>query len=93
MALDLWSRRAFLRVGSALGLTGLGPVAYEEARGLGAVMAAAQGVAGRSAADVAEDEFYWREIQSAFKLDRTLINLNNGFACPSPRVVLEAAWR
>ena len=40
-----------------------------------------------------EDEFYWREIQSAFKLDRTLINLNNGFTCPCPRVVLEAAWR
>ncbi len=93
MAFDLWSRRAFLRMGSALGLTGLGPAVYDEARGLGAILAAAQGVAGRPAADVAADEFYWREIQLAFKLDRTLINLNNGFTCPSPRVVLEAVWR
>ena len=29
-------------------------------------------------ADVAADEDYWREIQQAFTLDRTIINLNNG---------------
>jgi selenocysteine lyase/cysteine desulfurase len=43
--------------------------------------------------EVAKDEFYWREIQLAFKLDRSLINLNNGFTCPSPRVVLESVFR
>ena len=42
---------------------------------------------------MAQDEFYWREIQEAFTLDRTLINLNNGNTCPSPRVVLEACKR
>ena len=92
MAFDRWSRRAFLRLASALG-AGVGPAAFDEARGFGAVMAAAQNVAGRPAADVAQDEFYWREIQSAFKLDRTLINLNNGFTCPAPRVVIEAVFR
>ena len=33
------------------------------------------------------------EIQQAFTLDRTLINLNNGGVCPSPRVVLDAMRR
>jgi selenocysteine lyase/cysteine desulfurase len=43
--------------------------------------------------EVARDEFFWREIQLAFKLDRSLINLNNGFTCPAPRVALESCWR
>ena len=43
--------------------------------------------------DVAADENYWREIQQAFTLDRTIINLNNGGCCPSPRVVHEAFKR
>ncbi|HEX9728798.1 MAG TPA: aminotransferase class V-fold PLP-dependent enzyme [Gemmatimonadales bacterium] len=50
-------------------------------------------VDGRSAEDVAEDEDFWLEIQQAFTLDRTLINLNNGGVCPSPRVVLQAMER
>ena len=45
------------------------------------------------AADVATDESYWAEIQQAFTLDRTLINLNNGGCSPSPRVVHEAFKR
>jgi selenocysteine lyase/cysteine desulfurase len=57
------------------------------------VEAAAQSVADRSPEEVAEDEFYWREVQLAFKLDRSLINLNNGFTCPTPRVALESEWR
>ena len=44
-------------------------------------------------ADVAADEGYWRDIQQAFTLDRTIINLNNGYTCPSPRVVHEALKR
>jgi isopenicillin-N epimerase len=42
---------------------------------------------------VAADEGYWRDIQQAFTLDRTIINLNNGYTCPSPRVVHEALKR
>jgi selenocysteine lyase/cysteine desulfurase len=64
-----------------------------EAGGLNRVEAAGQSVAGRTPADVAADEFYWREIQLAFKLDRTLINLNNGFTSPMPRVSLESVGR
>jgi isopenicillin-N epimerase len=50
-------------------------------------------VASRSAADLADDEDFWREIQNAFTLDRTLINLNNGGVSPSPRVVQDAMAR
>ena len=31
-----------------------------------------------------DDEDYWREIQRAFDLDRSIINLNNGGVSPSP---------
>jgi selenocysteine lyase/cysteine desulfurase len=82
------SRRAFLR------LTGTASAAAAVASyGIDEVLAASAQVAGRSPEDVAQDEFYWREIQQAFTLDRTLINLNNGNSCPSPRVVHEALKR
>ena len=87
-----WSRRSFLRMGGAVGTT-VGATAFAGASSLVNVLAASQSVAHRSAEDVAQDEFYWREVQLAFKLDRSLTNLNNGFTCPCPRVVLESAWR
>jgi len=37
---------------------------------------------------VADDEAYWSEIQRAFDLDRTMINLNNGGCSPAPTHVL-----
>ena len=89
MRSEIWSRRAFLRLCGVLGTA-----AYAaKASGLERVEAASQSVADRPPMEVAKDEFYWREIQLAFKLDRTLINLNNGFTCPSPRVVLESVFR
>ncbi|HSW30291.1 MAG TPA: aminotransferase class V-fold PLP-dependent enzyme [Longimicrobiales bacterium] len=84
-----WNRRDFLRAAGAAPA-----VAFTwNTANLERVQAASQSVAGRSPQDVAEDEFYWREVQLAFKLDRTLINLNNGFTSPTPRVALEAAFR
>ena len=85
----MWSRRAFLRSTGVLGATAL------TARGSGieAIAEAAQSVANRTPDDVAQDEFFWREIQSGFTLDRTLTNLNNGNSCPTPRVVHEALKR
>jgi selenocysteine lyase/cysteine desulfurase len=49
--------------------------------------------AGRAGVSVAEDETYWREIQRAFDLDRTMINLNNGGCSPAPSHVLEQMIR
>ncbi|MDP1571865.1 MAG: aminotransferase class V-fold PLP-dependent enzyme [Vicinamibacterales bacterium] len=84
----MWSRRSFLRMAGALG-------AAVTARpvDLAAVQAAGASVSGLTPDQVAADEFYWREIQSAFMLDRTLINLNNGNSCPTPTVVHEAYKR
>ena len=84
------SRRAFLRAGGgALG------AAYLSSRSdaLERVEAASQAVAGRPAVEVAKDEDYWREVELGFKLDRSIINLNNGFTSPCARVVLEAEFR
>ena len=83
------NRRAFLRLGGTIPAAA---VAMKAAR-LEHVVAASAAVADRSPDDVAADEFYWREIQGAFTLDRELTNLNNGNSCPSPRVVHEAVKR
>src|SRR5690606_35858327 len=47
----------------------------------------------QTAEETAQDEDFWAEIQRAFTVDRTLINLNNGGVSPSPRVVQEAMVR
>jgi len=41
----------------------------------------------RTPEEFARDEPFWREIQSAFPVDRSLTNLNNGGVSPSPSVV------
>jgi len=61
--------------------------------GLERVLAASDFVRHRSAASVAADEDYWFEIQQAFTVDRSIINLNNGGVSPSPRVVQDAMRR
>jgi len=61
--------------------------------GLDQLRRLASGVTGRAPADVARDEDFWLQVQQAFTLDRTLINLNNGGVSPSPRVVQDAMRR
>ena len=84
------TRRKFLHTAAAAGGTALAAFRDDGMRRLAAASRAAEGL---SPAEVAEDEDYWREIQQAFTLDRTVINLNNGGCCPSPRVVHEALKR
>ena len=87
--MSISSRRAFLQ--RATGTAAL--VAMGRPDLLARVARASETVAGRSAEDVATDEDFWRQIQESFTLDRTLVNLNNGGVCPSPRVVHEAMKR
>ncbi len=87
------SRRRFISDVVRSGLAGSAALAAFNADGFSRVLEASQAVAGRGPEDVALDESYWREIQAAFSLDRTIINLNNGGVCPSPRVVHEAFKR
>src|SRR4030067_2414025 len=42
-----------------------------------------------SAKEIASDDAFWGSIQSAFEVDRTIINLNNGGVSPSPKSVHE----
>ena len=84
------TRRAFIKsVGAA---TALGMACFRNG-GVDRVMAAGRAVAGSSPEEVAANEDYWREIQQAFTVDRSLINLNNGGVSPSPRVVQDAMRR
>ena len=40
--------------------------------------------------ELAGDEVFWREVQQAFTVDRSLVNLNNGGVSPAPAIVQEA---
>ncbi len=87
------TRRAFLRSAGSSSIAGVAAVAAFTDDSVARVHAAGRAVAGRTSAEIAPDEAYWREIQQAFTLDRTIINLNNGGCSPSPRVVHEALKR
>ncbi|MEN3336272.1 MAG: hypothetical protein V7641_5637 [Blastocatellia bacterium] len=84
------TRRGFLRTAStAAAMTAM--ASFSEG-GISRILAATRGVMDTPEA-IAKDETFWREIQQAFTVDRSLINLNNGGVSPSPRVVQEALVR
>ena len=83
------SRRAFLQTTGAVGTAAWAA----NPGGLEPVLAASASVADQSPQDVAKDEFYWREIQQSFALDRSVINLNTGHHCSQPDIVLNAVKR
>ncbi len=43
--------------------------------------------------ELAANEEFWREVQQAFTVDRSLVNLNNGGVSPAPAVVQAAMKR
>ncbi|MDR9419126.1 aminotransferase class V-fold PLP-dependent enzyme [Gracilimonas sp.] len=51
-----------------------------------------QGFSG-SASAIARNEDYWSQVQQAFTVDRSLINLNNGGVSPAPEFVQDAMKR
>ncbi|MGH7568922.1 MAG: aminotransferase class V-fold PLP-dependent enzyme [Gemmatimonadales bacterium] len=83
------TRRRFL--GSLFAASAAIPALRDD--GLQRLGAALRMADGRAPADVAADEDFWIDVQRAFTVDRTLINLNNGGVSPSPRVVQEAMRR
>ncbi|HEU5219870.1 MAG TPA: aminotransferase class V-fold PLP-dependent enzyme [Gemmatimonadales bacterium] len=83
------TRRSFL---SALaGASATLPMFREQA--MSRVWRAGEMAAGRSPDTLADDEAYWTEIQRAFDVDRTMINLNNGGCSPAPTHVLDQMVR
>ncbi len=84
------SRRAFLAAAGAA-LPVFRPDALRRALDLTGTAVAPQASPGGSGAP--DDEDYWAEIQRAFDLDRSMVNLNNGGVSPTPTHVLEQMIR
>ncbi len=82
-------RRHFLKTA---GLTA-GLVPFLGSDSFRGVEAAVSETAGLAPHEAARDERLWREVKQAFTVNRSLINLDNGYACPTPRVVTEAFIR
>ncbi|MDP9169145.1 MAG: aminotransferase class V-fold PLP-dependent enzyme, partial [Acidobacteriota bacterium] len=55
--------------------------------------AATASIRGRSPEEIAVDEDFWTGIRNEFTTDRTVINMNNGYASPAPRTVQDAMRR
>lgn len=84
----MWNRRRFLLGAAAVPSLNLSPqtlAASMETLGRAA--------AGRSDDAVARDEDFWFEVQRAFKVDRNLVNLNNGGVSPVVEVAQDALKR
>ena len=87
------SRRRFLgSIGASVGTAGFAGLSSE---GMARALAAAEEAKRRgvSAQESAVDESFWFEVQQAFTVDRSLVNLNNAGVCPSPAIVQEAMKR
>jgi len=72
-----------------LGALGALPLVDARALAIGRELAATPG----DPSELARDESYWRLVQQAFPVDRSMINFNNGGVCPSPKVVQESLAR
>ena len=79
----MFTRRDLLRTASGLAPAVLIPGAIPR------VLETISGTRG-TPKQVARDESFWLEVQQAFSVDRSLINLNSGGVSPSPTIVQEA---
>ncbi len=86
------TRRSFLTAFAKAGAASVIAASFNE-KGIAHALDSTRFVSGRTPDDVAMDEDFWLEIQRAFTVDRTLINLNNGGVSPSPKVVQESMRR
>src|SRR5436190_10264602 len=83
----MFTRRSFLK-----GAASLTMASFSE-KGIESAIAATKFINHLSPEEVAQNEDFWFEVQQAFTVDRSIINLNNGGVCPSPRIVQEAMRR
>lgn len=84
------SRRNFLA--KAVGTAALGYAVLRD-DSLARVEAAVRDAGPASAEDLATNEDFWFQVQRAYDVDRSYINLNNGGVAPAPRSVLSAMNR
>ena len=85
----MFTRRNFLKTAGAVGFA----VAQFNEKGIETAIAATKFVNHLSPEEVAQNEDFWFQVQQAFDLDRSVINLNNGGVSPSPRIVQAAMQR
>ena len=86
-------RRRFL---GALAYPAIGVVGWSLAPAFSPRGLAVAGELARHAGEpdrIATDESFWFEVQQAFTVDRSLVNLNNGGVSPSPAIVQDAMKR
>jgi len=81
------SRRGFIQQAAAM--TALGYAMFRD-DALERIEAAVTGAGGASPEQLAGNEDFWFNVQNAYDVDRSVINLNNGGVAPSPRVVMDA---
>ena len=88
----MFRRREFVRsfLGAAAGSAALPSLRNDS---LERIFAISRKAGSDSAQSLAGEEEFWREIQQAFTVDRSIVNLNNGGVSPSPRVVQDALKR
>ena len=80
------TRRQFLATASA-------PIAVSlQPHCIAALLDSFQAQSG-SPQEIARDETLWREVQQAFTVDRSMVNLNNGGVSPAPAAVQDAMKR
>ena len=89
------SRRSFLGTVSLPAAAAAAGISFRptELRAESIDIAAELGRHAGTAADVVDDESFWLQVQQAFTVDRTLINLNNGGVSPAPALVQAAMKR
>ena len=84
------TRRHFLQSAAAVAAFGYA-VLRDDA--IERVRAAAQDAGGETPERLAGNEDFWFQVQEAYDVDRSIINLNNGGVAPAPRTVLAAMQR
>lgn len=84
------TRRQFL--GRTAGAAAFGYVMLRD-DALQRVRAAVKDAGSASAEELAGNEDFWFQVQRAYDVDRSIINLNNGGVAPAPRSVMDAYTR
>jgi len=84
------TRRSFIKKAAATAAIGAA-ILRDDA--IGRIQAAVADVGNASANDLADNEDFWFQVQQAYDVDRSIINLNNGGVSPAPRTALDAMRR
>jgi selenocysteine lyase/cysteine desulfurase len=92
----MYTRRRFLgAIGVPAAYAAVGAPILAGRLDFGRALSVTEDLAGYpgSPREIAANEEFWREVQQAFTIDRSLVNLNNGGVSPAPAVVQAAMKR